>query len=57
MTGELEDNLERLNLDILDASIDDLLLRYQRLIAGVTGHFSILLHLVAQEVMCYHEHH
>ena len=28
ITGELEENLERLTLDILDAAIDDLLMRY-----------------------------
>ena len=35
MMGELEDNLERLTLDKLDASINDLPLRYQRPTAGV----------------------
>ena len=35
--GELEENLERLTLDILDASIDDLPLRYQRPTVGVPG--------------------
>ena len=33
--GELEDNLERLTLDIPDADIDDLPTRYQRSTAGV----------------------
>ena len=47
VTGELEENLERLTLDILDASIDDLLLRYQRPTAGVPGHFKRLLCRVA----------
>ena len=28
ITGELEENLERLTLDILDADIDDLPMRY-----------------------------
>ena len=37
ITGELEENLERLNLDIPDADIDDLLMRYQRSRAGVPG--------------------
>ena len=55
MIGEIEEKLERLTLDILDASIDDLPLRYQRPTAGVLGHFSILLHQVAQAVICYHE--
>ena len=55
--GELEENLERLTLDIPDASNDDLPLRYQRPTAGVPGRFNILLHRVAQAVMCYHKHH
>ena len=35
ITKELEENLERLTLDILDANIDDLLTRYQRSTEGV----------------------
>ena len=57
VTGELDENLERLTLDILDASIDDLPLRYHRPTAGVPGYFGRLLHRVARVVMCYHEHH
>ena len=57
MTEELEENMERLTLDILDASIDDLPLRYQRPIEGVLGHLSRLLRRVDRAVMCYHEHH
>ena len=57
ITEELEDNLERLTLDILDADIDDLPTRYQRSMVGVLGRFSRLLRRVAREVMCYHEHH
>ena len=57
VTGELEDKLERLTLDIPDASIDDLPLRYQRPTAGVPIRFSRLLRRVARAVMCYHEHH
>ena len=57
VTGDLEENLERLTLDILDASIDDLPLRYHSPTAGVPGRFSKLLRRVAQAVMCYHEHH
>ena len=57
VTGELEDNLERLTLDILDAPIDDLPLRYQRPTIGVPGHFRRLLCRVSRVVMCYHEHH
>ena len=37
ITGALEENLERLTLDILDADIDDLLTRYQRSTVGVPG--------------------
>ena len=51
ITGELEENLERLTLDILDADIDDLPMRYQRSILGVPGRFSRLLRRVARVVM------
>ena len=47
ITGELEENLERLTLDIPNADIDDLLTRYQRSMAGVPSRFSRLLHSVA----------
>ena len=47
ITGELEENLERLTLDILDADIDDLPMRYQRSIAGVSSRFSRLLRRVS----------
>ena len=57
ITGELEENLERLTLDILDATIDDLSMRYQRSTVGVPGRFSRMLRRVARAVMCYHEHH
>ena len=57
MAGELEENLERLTLDIPNASIDSLPLRYQRPTSGVLGRFSRLLRRVARVVMCYHEHH
>ena len=57
ITGELEENLERLTLDIPDANIDDLPTRYQRSTMGVPGRFRRLLRRVAREVMCYHEHH
>ena len=55
--GELEENLERLTLDIPNASIDDLLMCYQRHIAGVRGLFSCLLRRAVRAIMCYHEHH
>ena len=57
ITRKLEENLERLTLDIPNASIDDLPLRYQRPAAGVPGRFSRLLRRVARALMCYHEHH
>ena len=57
ITGELEENLEKLTLDIPDADIDDLLTRYQRSMVGVSGRFSRILRRVARAVMCYHEHH
>ena len=37
ITRELEENMEMLTLDILDASINDLHLRYQIPIVGVPG--------------------
>ena len=55
--GEIEENLERLTIDIPDASIDDLPMRYQRHTTGVPGHFIGLLCRVVQDVICYHEHH
>ena len=51
ITRELEENLDRLTLDIPDASIDDLPMRYQRLAVGVSSRFSRLLHRVARAVM------
>ena len=57
ITGELEENLESLTLDILDADIDDLPMRYHRSTTGVPGRFSRVLRRVARAVMCYHEHH
>ena len=57
ITKELEENLERLTLDILDADIDDIPMRYHRSTVGVPGQFIRLLRRVAQAVMCYHEHH
>ena len=57
VTKELEENLERLTLEILDASIDDLPMRYQRPIVGVPGQFSRLLCRVTRAMMCYHKHH
>ena len=57
ITGELEENLERLTLDILDATIDDLSMRYQRSTVGVPSRFSRMLRRVSRAVMCYYEHH
>ena len=57
ITRDLEENLERLTLDISDASIDDLPMRYQRPTVRLPSRFSRLLRRVAQVVMCYHEHH
>ena len=37
ITGELEENLERLTMDIPDVDIDDLPMRYQRSTARVPG--------------------
>ena len=55
--GEVEDNLERLTLDIPDVGIDDLPTRYQRSTVGVPGRFNKLLRRVVRAVMCYHKHH
>ena len=49
VTKELEENLERLTLEILDSSIDDLPLRYQRPTVGVLSWFIKLLHRVAKQ--------
>ena len=57
ITRELEENLDRLTLEIPDADINDLPTRYQRSTTGVPGRFSRLLRTVARAVMCYHEHH
>ena len=54
---ELEENLDRVTLDILDAAIDDLPRRFQRHTMGVLGRFSRLLRRVPRAIMCYHEHH
>ena len=40
ITKELEENLERLTLDILDTDIDGLSMRYQRSTVGVLGRFN-----------------
>ena len=48
---ELEENMERLTLDILYADIEDLPMRYQISTAGVSGRFSRLLSRVDRAVM------
>ena len=55
--GYLEEDLNRLTVGILDVTTDDLPRRYQRHTVGVSGWFSRLLHRVAQDIICYHEHH
>ena len=57
ITEELEENLERLTLDIPNADIDELPMRYHRSTMGVLGRFSRLLRRVARAVMFYHENH
>ena len=54
---KLEENLDRLTLDIPDVAIDDLPRRFQRHSVVVSGHFSHLLRRVATSIMCYHKHH
>ena len=51
ITGELDENLERLTLDILDDDIDDLSMRYQRSTVGVPGLFNRILRRAARAVM------
>ena len=53
---KLEENLDRLTLDIPDANIEDLPTRFQRT-TGVSEHFICLLRRVERAIMCYHEHH
>ena len=57
LMGEIEENLERLTLDIHDALIDDLPMRYQRNTISIPCHFSWLLHKVVEAIICYQEHH
>ena len=54
---DLEENLESLTLDIPNAAIDDVPMRYQRHTARVSSCFSRLLCRVARAIMCYYEHH
>ena len=41
---EIEENLQRLTMGILEISIDGLPRRYQRHTIGVFGHFRMLIH-------------
>ena len=55
--GDIEENLQCLTVGIPDVSTNDLPRRYQHHTTGVSGRFARLLTRVAQEFMCYHEHH
>jgi hypothetical protein len=53
----VEKNLEGLTADVPDIAIGEIPRRYQRHTVGVSESLSRLLHRVAQEVVCYREHH
>jgi hypothetical protein len=44
-------------MDVLDASIDDILRHYQRHTVGVTASIGRLLYRVAEAIACYSEKH
>jgi hypothetical protein len=53
----LEQNLEGLTMNILDASIDDILRHYQCHTVGMSASIGRLLRKLARAVACYSEHH
>ena len=54
---KLEENLNRLTLDIPNILVHDLPKRCQRHNTGVLGHFNHFLCRVVRDIMCYHENH
>ena len=54
---DLEHHLERLTLNIPEASIDDIPLRLQRYVIGVPGPFRRFLCRVARVVVSSRDHH
>ena len=53
----LQDQVEGLTLGIPDVRTDELPLRLQRHTTGVPSGWTRLLHMIAQAVTCYHQHH
>jgi len=53
----LQDQIEGLTLGISDVRTDELRLRLQRHTTGVLSRWTRLLHMIAQVVTCYHQHH
>ena len=54
---DLEENLQHLTVGIPDMTTDEVPRHYQHHTTGVSEWFSRLLHRVAQDIACYHEHH
>ena len=55
--AELEHDLERLTTDIPETTIDDIPIRLQHYVVGVSGPFRRLLCRVAHAVVSYRDHH
>ena len=55
--AELEQDLERLTVDIPETTIDDIPIRLQRYVVAVPGPFRRFLCKVARAVVSYREHH
>jgi hypothetical protein len=54
---EIEHNLEGLTMDIPDITVDELPQCYQCHMVSVSTSIGHLLHRVAWEVVCYHDHY
>ena len=55
--AQLQDQIEGLTLGIPDVWTDELPMRLHRHTTGVSSRWTRLLHMIAQEVTCYHQHH
>ena len=55
--AELHDHIEGLTLGIVNVWIEELPMRLQCHTIGVPSRWMRLLCMIAQVVMCYHEHH
>ena len=53
----LQDQIKGLTLGIQDVRIDELPLRLQCHTTGVPSRWTRLLHMIAQAVTCYQQHH